>query len=316
MIGFLEPWWLLALLPVAAVVAGYLWRQRRRRTHAVRFSNTDLLRRIAPAGLGWRRHLPAVAILLCLGALAGAMARPTVDQVEPVERATVMLAIDVSLSMNAADVEPTRLEAAQRAATRFIRDLPGSHHLGVVSFAGSANTLVPPGQDREDAGRAVAGLQLAEATATGEAVFTCLDAIRNMPTHGATEPPPARILLLTDGYRTFGRPVEEAATAAAEAGVQVHTVAFGTDHGEVEIGGRMHRVPVDRAAMATLAEVTGGRYYEAATADELTAVYEEMGSAVAYRTVPQEITKWVVAGALLLGLTGGALSLRWVARLP
>src|SRR5690606_24547826 len=182
-ISFLRPWWLLALAAVAAVVAGYLWRQRRRRVHAVRFSNTDLLRRIAPAGLGWRRHLPAAALAACLLALVTAMARPTMERPEPVERATIMLAIDVSLSMEADDVTPTRLRAAQQAAIDFVNDLPPAHNLGVVSFAGTARVLVPPGTDRQAAVRAIESLQLSEETATGEAVFTCLEAIEAMPTY-------------------------------------------------------------------------------------------------------------------------------------
>ncbi|HLV59733.1 MAG TPA: VWA domain-containing protein [Natronosporangium sp.] len=316
MISFLRPWWLLALAAVAAVVAGYLWRQRRRRVHAVRFSNTDLLRRIAPAGLGWRRHLPAAALAACLLALVTAMARPTMERPEPVERATIMLAIDVSLSMEADDVTPTRLRAAQQAAIDFVNDLPPAHNLGVVSFAGTARVLVPPGTDRQAAVRAIESLQLSEATATGEAVFTCLEAIEAMPTYGDEAPPPARILLLTDGYRTYGRPVEQAGEAAAEAGVPVYTVAFGTDQGMVEIGGRMQRVPVDRAAMARLAQETGGRFYEAASTEELAAVYEDMGGRLAYRMVPKEVTGWLVGGALLFGLAGAGLGLRFTGRLP
>jgi Ca-activated chloride channel family protein len=137
-----------------------------------------------------------------------------------------------------------------------------------------------------------------------------------VPTDGAGGAVPARILLLTDGYRTYGRSTEEAGVAAAGASVPVYTVAFGTDQGRVQIGGQVHRVPVDRAAMATLAEVTGGRFYQAATAQELSEVYQDMGSAIGYRSVPREITQWHLAGALLLVLVAGALSLRWSSRLP
>jgi Ca-activated chloride channel family protein len=315
MIRFLQPWWLLALLPVAAVAAGYLWRQWRRRAHAVRFSNLELLRRIAPTGLGWRRHLASAAFLLALVALGTAMARPAVDREEPIERATIMLAIDISLSMEANDVAPTRLEAAQQAAVRFAEQLPAEHNLGLVSFARSANVLVPPGTDRQAVVRGIESLVLAEATATGEAVFTSLDAIRTVPADGADGPPPARILLLTDGYRTYGRTVEEAATAAAEANVPVSTVAFGTDDGVVDIAGQLYRVPVDRDSMATLAETTGGQYYEADSLAELTAVYEDMGSSVGHRVVPREITQWYLGGALALALLAGTLSLLWTPRL-
>ncbi len=316
MIRFLEPWWLLGLLAVAAVAAAYLWRQWRRRWYAVRFTNVDLLRQLAPSGLGWRRHLAAGTLLLALVALVGAMARPAVDRQEPVERATVILAIDVSLSMEAEDVAPNRLQAAQQAAIQFAQELPPNHNLGLVSFARSASVLVPPGTDREAVIRAIQSLTLAEATATGEAVFTSLDAIRTVPADGAAGPPPARILLLTDGYRTYGRSVDEAAAAAAEANVPVSTVAFGTDYGVVEIGGQMHRVPVDRAAMARLAEQTGGQYYEAESLEQLTAVYEDMGSSVGHRTVPYDITRWYVGAGLLLALLAAGLSLWWTPRLP
>jgi Ca-activated chloride channel family protein len=312
----LQPWWLLALLPVAVVAAGYAWRQWRRRGYAVRFTNLDLLHRIAPKGLGWRRHVAAGAFLLALVALATAMARPAVDAQEPVERATIILAVDVSLSMEAEDVAPSRLEAAQRAAIEFTEQLPPSHNLGLVSFARSANVLVPPGTDRPAVIRAVEGLALAEATATGEAVFTSLEAIRSAPDGGLDSPPPAQILLLTDGYRTYGRPVEQAAAAASEAGVPVSTVAFGTDQGVVEIEGQLYRVPLDRDSMATLAETTGGQFYEAQSAEELSAVYQDMGSSVGFKTVAKEITQWFLGATLVLALLSAGLSLLWSSRLP
>lgn len=316
MIRFLQPWWLLSLLLVAAVAAAYGWRQWRRRVYAMRFTNMELLRTIAPSGLGWRRHVAAGASLLSLVTLATALARPAVDREEPLERATVILAIDVSLSMEAEDVLPTRLQAAQDAAVQFTLELPSPHHLGLVSFARTASVLVPPTTEREPVIRALEGLVLAEATATGEAVFASLDAIQMVPGDGADGPPPARILLLSDGYRTYGRSTEEAAVAAVEAGVPVSTIAFGTDQGMVDIGGQLHRVPVDRAALAALAETTGGHYYEAASLPELAAVYEDMGSSIGYRRVPREITQWYVGGALLLALVAAGLSLLWTSRLP
>lgn len=316
MIQFLSPWWLLALLPVAGLAAAYGWRWWHRRAHAVRFSNLALLQRIAPAGLGWRRHLAATVFLLALAVLTAALARPAIEREVPVERATVVLAVDVSLSMQATDVSPTRLAAAQQAATEFAGELPASHQLGLVAFARTAQVLVSPTTDRRAVTDAVQRLELAEATATGEAVFAGLEAVQQAPGADADEPPPARILLLTDGYRTYGRSVADAAEAAASAGVPVSTVAFGTDEGAVQIQGQTYRVPVDRDAMARLAETTGGQYYEAASLEELTAVYEDMGSAVAYRTEPYEVTRWYVGAALVLALTAGGLSLRWTPRLP
>jgi Ca-activated chloride channel homolog len=285
MIRFLQPWWLLALLPVFAIAAAYVWRQLRRRAHAVRFTNVDL-------------------------------ARPSMDAKEPLERATVMLAIDVSLSMEADDVKPNRLAAAQEAAKEFVQQLPETFNLGLVSFAKSANVLVSPTKDHESVVQAIDGLQLAEATATGEAVFTCLQAIQTVPADGANGAPPARIVLLSDGYRTYGRSMEEAATAASSANVPVSTIAFGTDAGVVDIGGQLQRVPVDRLSLAQLAETTSGFFYEAASASELQRVYEDMGSSIGHRIKPREITQWYAGAALLLALAAGAMSLLWTSRLP
>ena len=316
MIRFLQPWWLLALLPVLAVAAVYVWRQFRRRQYAVRFTNVDLLRTLAPRGLGWRRHAAAGAFLLCLVALGSAMARPSVDKKEPLERATVMLAIDVSLSMEADDVAPTRIEAAQEAAKQFVSELPPTYNLGLVSFAKSANVLVSPTKDRAAVLTAIDGLTLAEATATGEAVFTSLDAIRSVPADGASGAPPARIVLLSDGYRTSGRSIEDAAAAAAAANVPVSTIAFGTDTGAVDIRGSMVRVPVDRLSLQQLAQSTKGFFYEAASVTELKKVYEDMGSSIGHRIEPREVTQWYAGAALLFGLCAAALSLLWTSRLP
>ena len=193
MIRFLEPWWLLALLPVLAIAAAYVWRQFRRRAYAVRFTNLELLSTLAPKGLGWRRHAAAGAFLLSLVALASAMARPAVDTEQPLERATIMLAIDVSLSMQADDVAPNRIQAAQEAAKQFVDQLPASFNVGLVAFAKAANVLVSPTKDRAAVNQAIDGLTLAEATATGEAVFTSLEAIRSVPADGAQgAPPPPR----------------------------------------------------------------------------------------------------------------------------
>ena len=316
MIRFLEPWWLLALLPVIAIAGAYVWRQFRKRSYAMKFTNVDLLRTLAPRGLGWRRHAAAGAFLLSLVALGTAMARPSVDREQPLERATVMLAIDVSLSMEADDVQPNRIEAAQEAAKQFVKELPPTYNLGLVSFAKAANVLVSPTKDRSAVIAGIDGLTLAEATATGEAVFTSLDAIRTVPADGADGAPPARIVLLSDGYRTSGRSVEDAAAAALAANVPVSTIAFGTDTGVVDIRGQLQRVPVDRLSLQQLAETTKGYFYEAASVTELKQVYEDMGSSIGHRVEAQEVTQWYAGAALLLGLLAAAMSLLWTSRLP
>lgn len=316
MIRFLQPWWLLAVLPVLAIAGVYVWRQFRQRAYAMRFTNVDLLRTLAPKGLGWRRHVSATAFLLSLLALAAALARPSVDTEEPLERATVILAIDVSLSMQANDVAPNRIQAAQEAAKSFVKELPPDFNLGLVSFAKSANVLVPPTKDRASVTSAIDGLQLNEATATGEAVFTALEAIRSVPSDGVTELPPARIVLLSDGYRTSGRSIEDAAAASSAANVPVSTIAFGTDGGRVDIRGQLQPVPVDRASLQQLAETTKGFFYEAASVAELKKVYQDMGSSIGHRVQPREVTQWYAGVGLLLGLLAGAVSMVWTSRLP
>jgi Ca-activated chloride channel family protein len=157
---------------------------------------------------------------------------------------------------------------------------------------------------------------LAEATATGEAVFTCLSAIQSVPTDGASGIPPARIVLLSDGYRTAGRPIEDAAAAAAAANVPVSTIAFGTDGGTVTIQGQVQRVPVDRPSLQKLAETTKGHYYEAASLPQLKQVYQDMGSSIGYRTVSREVTQWYVGIGLLFAFAAAGMSLLWTSRLP
>ncbi|HKD98133.1 MAG TPA: VWA domain-containing protein [Micromonosporaceae bacterium] len=316
MIRFLQPWWLLAAIPVLVLAGAYVWRALHRRAFAVRFTNVDLLKTIAPRGLGWRRHVSAVAFLLALLVLSTAMARPSVDTKQPLERATIMLAIDVSLSMQSTDVAPSRISAAQTAAKEFVKELPAGYNVGLVAFAKTADVLVSPTKERASISQAIDGLQLAEATATGEAVFTCLSAIQSVPADGASGPPPARIVLLSDGYRTAGRPIEDAATAAAQANVPVSTIAFGTDSGTVQIGGELQRVPVDRPSLQELAELTKGHFYEAASLTELKQVYQDMGSSIGYKTQPREITQWYVGVALLCAFAAAGMSLLWTSRIP
>jgi Ca-activated chloride channel family protein len=315
MIRFLQPVWLLSAIPVLLLAGAYVWRTLHRRAYAMKFTNVDLLKTIAPKGIGWRRHVPAVAFILTLLVLSAALARPSVDTKQPLERATIMVAIDVSLSMQSTDVAPTRIKAAQTAAKEFVNTLPTGYNVGLVAFAKTADVLVSPTKDRTSIVQAIDGLQLQEATATGEAVFTCLSAIQAVPADGAAGPPPARIVLLSDGYRTAGRPIGEAAQAAAAAKVPVSTIAFGTDNGTVDIEGETQRVPVDRPSLQELAELTHGHFYEAATLTELKQVYQDMGSSIGFKTVPREVTQWYVGVALLFAFAAAGMSLLWTSRM-
>ncbi len=316
MIHFRAAHWLLLFIAVAALAGGYLFVALRRKAYAVRFTNLALLRSVAPRGPGWRRHVAAVAFLLSLLGLVTAMARPTTMVKVPRERATVMIAIDVSLSMQATDVRPSRFAAAKVAAKEFVNELPATFNVGLVSFAGTAAVAVAPTKDHAQLTSAIDGLELAESTATGEAVFAALTALAAVPPDGAREAAPGRIVLLSDGFRTVGRSNDEAAGAAREAKIPVSTIAFGTDAGTVELQGQSVPVPVDRDALQALAESTSGRYYAAASGKELRDVYRDLGSSIGFRQVPREITTWFLGLGLLLAFGAGAMSLVWTSRLP
>jgi Ca-activated chloride channel homolog len=316
--GFLEPGrlWLLAVLPVLLVA--YVVLQRRRRALALRFTNLELLAQVAPRRPGWRRHLVVAGLLAALGLLVVAFARPVDDVRVPRERATIVLAVDVSLSMEATDVSPTRLAAAQEAARRFVEDLPDQLNVGLVTFSASGRVVVPPTTDHAQVVRAVDALQLSEYTAIGEAVFAALDAIRQAPPDpGDPEAPvPAAVVLLSDGETTVGRPDADGVAAAREVGVPVSTIAFGTQEGTVDIGGVVQPVPVNEGALAAIAEGTGGRAYTAETAGQLRDVYADIGSAVGFVTQEEEVTdRWAGAALLVLLLTAG-MSLAASGRLP
>jgi Ca-activated chloride channel homolog len=315
---FQSPLWLLALVAVAALVAVYVFLQLRRKAYAARFTNVALLGSIVPKRPGWRRHLAFGVVALGLATLVVSLAVPSTEVRVPRERATVVMAVDVSLSMQARDIEPNRFQAMQRAAKEFVDVLPERINLGLVSFAGSATTVVPPTTDRQQVRNAIDNLQLAESTAIGEAVFTSLTAIQNFQTSlGDTgeETPPARIVLLSDGYNTVGRDDTQAVDAAIAAGVPVSTIAFGTDYGTLDLDGETVPVPVDRATLENIADQTGGSYSEAASATELEQVYADLGSQIGYTTEPKDVSPWFVRAGVLVLLMGAVLSLFWTNRL-
>lgn len=316
---FLSPVWLGLLGVVAAVVVAYVAAQRRRTSYAVRFAALPLLTKVAPRRPGWRRHVPAVAFALTMVGLVLAIARPTIPVQVPRERATVMVAVDFSISMQAQDVAPTRIAAATAAARTFIEDLPETFNVGLVTFSGSAAVAVSPTTARRAALAALAALErpdLGQGTAIGDAVTASLGAIQTLDADAETEPPPARVVLLSDGGNTQGSPLAAAAQAATAAGVPVSTIAYGTPEGTVTSGGQTQRVPVDADALAGLARDSGGQTYSAATGEQLEAVYHDIGSSIGYRTEQREITGWVLGAALIAALAAGIASLAWFSRLP
>ncbi len=315
---FQSPWWLLALLAVLALAGFYVLLQLRRARYAARFTNVALLGSLVPKRAGWRRHVSFGLVCLGLAVLVVSLAAPSREVRVPRDRATVVMAVDVSLSMQATDIEPDRFSAMQQAAKEFVKVLPARINLGLVSFAGTATTLVTPTTDRDQVSTAIDNLQLAEATAIGDAVFTSLTAITNFQStleSSGEELPPARIVLLSDGYSTVGREATQAVDAANAAQVPVSTIAFGTDYGTLDLNGETVPVPVDRSTLEQIADDTGGSYSEAATAQELEQVYADLGSQIGYTSEPHDISPWFVRGGLLFAFLGIVASLLWTNRL-
>ncbi|MFN0090263.1 MAG: VWA domain-containing protein [Acidimicrobiales bacterium] len=315
---FLSPGRLWLLVLAAALLGAYLVLALRRQRYAVRFTNLDLLDSVAPERPNWRRHLPAAAFLVGIVAATLAWARPAQEERVPKERATVMMAIDTSLSMMAQDVDPNRIDAAKAAAAAFVDLLPAKINLGLVSFNGAATIRVPPTTEHEKVKAAIDGLALGEATAIGEAIFASLDAIESVPADEAGTPPPARIVLMSDGETTVGRPDSAAVTRAAEASVPVSTIAFGTASGTVTLPNSRTPVPVpvNKDALRRIADDTGGTFFEAASAEELAQVYADIGSSVGYEVEHREVGDRFVLGALAALFAAGVMSLAWFSRLP
>jgi Ca-activated chloride channel family protein len=327
---FAQPWWLLVLLVVVALAVGYVLLLGRRRRDVVRFTNLELLDKVAPHRPGWYRHLPAAALILALAVLTVALAGPMAEAKVPRNRATVVLVIDVSLSMQATDVEPSRLAAAQAAAKAFADQLTPGINLGLVSFAGTAAVLVSPTADREPVKRAVDGLKLSESTATGEAIFAALQSVetfsQSVAGASADGPPPARIVLMSDGKQTVPggiTPEEEprgsftAARQAQEAGIPVSTISFGTAYGSIEINpGERTAVAVDDDSMQRIAALSGGQFFTAATEEELRQVYGDLSEQIGYETRRVDVSWPWLAGGVLLLVVGVASGMVLGRRLP
>src|SRR3954452_1156224 len=315
-----EPIRLWFLVGVIALAAIYVLLQRRRQQYAVRFTNMALLDAVAPKKPGWRRHAAAFAFLVAIAALVVAFAKPTHDEKVPRERATVIVAIDTSLSMEADDVNPSRLEAAQAAATAFVEQLPPKINVGLVSFDGTARVDVTPTTDRDAVKRAINRLELHEGTAIGEAILSSLNAIEdlNQQDDATNEQVPGRIVLMSDGKTTVGRPNEEGVAAANDAKVPVSTIAFGTDHGEITVPQEPLPipVPVDKDALQEIADQTNGAFFTATSESELQKVYADIGSSIGFDVEQRDVTVWFVGAALLALLATAAMSLTWFNRLP
>jgi Ca-activated chloride channel family protein len=312
---------LVALLIVPGLLAGYLWYDGRRETTAASFGNPDLLPNVVDRRPGRLRHLPLAVLLVALTAMIVGVARPHANMTVRREEATVILAIDVSRSMKATDVKPTRLDAARAAAKAFVAKVPEKFRIGVVSFATRAVVSVPPTPDRRLVDASLDSLTPGEGTAIGDAVALSLHlGQKQRETDGVV--PPRAILLISDGTRDGGRvPPQTAAAQAKKQGVPIYTVLVGTDLGVVEetlTGGyrRFIRVPPSPDTLTQLAQASGGEFFTAVDDQRLEKVYEDLGSRLGKRKERREITDFFAGGAAALLFAGGALSALLFRRVP
>jgi Ca-activated chloride channel family protein len=340
-----EALWLALLLPV--LLAAYVWLLYRKRKAAVRYASLGMVKEAMGAGARIRRHVPPALMLLALAALVVAMARPTATVTLPTQKQTIIMALDASGSMRAKDVEPSRLVAMQNAAKQFVADASPKTKIGIVVFAGTATLVQPPTDDREALIAAIDRIQLQRATATGSGLIVSLATIfpeagfdvstavfgREAPRHGPiggerkdakkdfkpVEPGSysnAVVILLTDGQRTTGPDPVEIAKLAADRGVRVYTVGFGTTSGEI-IGfeGWSFRVRLDEETLKTVALMTRGEYFYAGTANDLKKVYETLNARLSLEKKETEVTALLSGIAALLAMVSGLLSLAWFNRI-
>jgi Ca-activated chloride channel family protein len=319
-VSFAAPGFLLALVLVPAAAVLYLIADRRRRARTAAFASPRLLPSVAPLRPGFRRHLPLLLYGAALAAVAVALARPEATVAVPEERAAVVLATDISGSMQARDVQPSRMAAARRAALDFLDRAPRKLRVGAVAFNHSVKWIEAPRAERGDTRALIQRLTPSGGTATGEGLAAALGMLERKGS-GDSRRPPAAVILLSDGASTHGRDPIPVARRAARAHIPIYTVALGTDGGTIQVerpdgSSATRSVPPDRDAMRQIASISHGRTFSAAAGDELASVYERLGSQVATRDERREITAGFAGAAAALLLAGGALSLRWFGRLP
>ena len=340
-----EMLWLFLLVP--ALVAGYFYVLRRKRQAALRYASLSMVKEALSSGQKYRRHIPPLLFLLALIAMIFAIARPAAVVTLPSQHRTIILAMDVSGSMRATDVQPNRITAAQNAAKAFVKDQPANVRIGIVSFAGTAAVVQPPTQNREDLIAAIDRFQLQRATAIGSGIIVSLatifpdagidvsaliygrNASRGVPLDqaGKTEKKEfkpvapgsytsAAIILLTDGQRTTGPDSIDAARMAADRGVRIFTVGFGTKSGEtIGFEGWSMRVRLDEETLKTIASMTRGEYFYAGTATDLTKVYQSLNSRFLMEKKDMEISALFAAAAAVTAVVSAALSLLWFNRI-
>jgi Ca-activated chloride channel family protein len=306
----------LALVPLALVAYGRF--ERTRRAAAASFASPALMAAVAPSTPGWRRHVPPAVYAAALIVLVVALAKPQTTVAVPVERASIMLTTDYSGSMESTDVAPSRLAAARSAAERFLKNVPAKVRVGLVAFNQSANLVESPSTDRAAITSALAALKPSGGTATGEALAVSLAALTRPDQAGSR--PPSAIVLLSDGKSVKGRAPTVLATRAKELKIPIYTVTLGTPTGTIQVTdskGVVHTKPVppDPVESQQVATLSGGKAYTADTAQNLSAVYQALGSRIGTRDEKREITAAFSGGALMLLAAGAGLSLFWFRRL-
>ncbi len=344
---FLWPEMLLLLLFVPGLIFAYFFLLRRKKQAALRYANLKMVKEALGTGQKFRRHLPPLLFLLALIAMIIAIARPAAVVTLPSQHQTIILAMDVSGSMRATDVQPNRISAAQAAAKAFVAEQPSNVRIGVVAFAGTASVVQAPTQNREDVIAAIDRFQLQRATAIGSGIIVSLATIfpeagidvssflygrnsaRGVPIDRAGKSdkpefkpvPPgsytsAAIILLTDGQRTTGPDSIEAARMAADRGVRVFTVGFGTKNGgSIGFEGWSMRVRLDEETLKAIADITRGEYFYAGTATDLKKVYQSLNSRLVLEKKQTEVGALFSAAAAIIALVSALLSVLWFIRI-
>jgi Ca-activated chloride channel family protein len=320
-VTFAAPLVLIALVAIPVLIALYGGVQRDRRRAASAFAAPALAASVVPRRPGWRRHAPMLVVLIAVAALVLAAAKPQRSVAVPVERASIMLVTDVSGSMQATDVRPTRLEAARAAARRFVREVPKGVNVGVMALSSKPRVLASPTRDRDAVNAALSQLTPRGGTGTGEAIQAATRILNKAPGVGGKRPP-AAIVLISDGSSTGDVDPVAAAQAARRLRIPIYTVALGTAQGKITVprpggagGTETRSVPPDPQSLSEIAKASGGKTYTAADANKLKDVYERLGSLLGTKTEKREITAGFAGGGLALLLLGAAMSLRWFGRL-
>ncbi|HEY1011847.1 MAG TPA: VWA domain-containing protein [Herpetosiphonaceae bacterium] len=336
--NLLWPGWLSLLLGIPLLIAGYVWALRRRRRFTVRYSSLSLVRLAGAQPARWRRHVPFALFVVAAASLVGALARPVAVVRVPSNQTRILLALDVSGSMCATDIPPSRIAAAKKAARDFIDRQPAGTQIGIVAFAGFAAIVQEPTDDQDRLHAAIANLNTSRGTAIGDGILTSLEAIAGQdqpagPAATATATPaslpegtyaPDIIVVLTDGVSTDGSDPLEAAQQAKDRGIRIYTIGFGTDGGGTNapgcsfrggsgggFGGGGGRRGIDEESLVAIAELTGGEYYAAASAGELNQVFEDLPTHFITTRETFEITVAFTAVGALFALLAMLLALRW-----